>query len=65
MLHLYSHAGVPEMALCAFPPRTDDINTLFEERIKSLVKITFKELLISPSEGFQLSKELLNRIQVW
>jgi hypothetical protein len=42
MLHLlYSHAGVPEMALCAFPPHADDINAPFEEDIKSSVCIEF------------------------
>jgi hypothetical protein len=59
---LYSHAGVPEMALCAFPPRTDDINTLFEKGIKRLLRIAFVGLPVSSNEGFQLSKELLNRI---
>jgi hypothetical protein len=62
-LHLlYSHACVPEMALYAFPPRTDDVNTPFEEGIKSLIRIVFVGIPISPNEGFQLSKELLNRI---
>ena len=61
-LHLYSYACVPEVSLCAFVPRTDDVNTPFEKDIKSLVRIFFVGVPISPNEGFQLSKELLNRI---
>jgi hypothetical protein len=53
MLHrLYSHARVPEVALCAFPSRADNINTLFEKGINSSVRITFIGLRIPPNEGF-------------
>jgi hypothetical protein len=52
------------MSLCAFPPRTDDVNTLCKEGIKSLVGGIRKTAILAES-SFQLSKELLDGIQVW
>lgn len=64
-LHLlYDQAGVPEVSFCASPPCTNDVNTLFEKAIESLVRVSFVELLIPLDRGLKLSKELLNKIQV-
>jgi hypothetical protein len=57
-------ASVPEVPLCAFHLCTNDVNTPLEEIIESLIRVFFVRLLIPLDEGLELSKELLNRIQV-
>lgn len=62
---LYDQASVPEVSLCAVPSCTNDVNTPFEEVIESLIWVFFVGLPIPPDESLELSKELLDRIQVW
>lgn len=44
--------------------RTDHIYAPFEEDVKFLVGIFFIVTAVPPNEIFELSKELLNRVQV-
>jgi hypothetical protein len=57
-------AGMAEMASGIFFLGTDHVDAPFQENIKSLTKVSFIVIPITPIETFKLSKKLFKWIQI-